>query len=298
MFWIRFPTGHSHPSRALPGFAAQLSDRPKRWLWSSMLSSVKSPSIFLVRRLIILGRGTPKLSRTLHRVRDYVELLVVRRRDPDFANTLVATAPYSLLSQRKRASLYREAQQVVDRAIPGVFVEIGVYRGGAAALLAAVASQDDRAIHLFDRWGDLPTPTEEDEDFAVQFAETYLSPELKDLRAGDQRAEVEKRLTGDFLFPRENLFLEQGWFQDTFPHYSGGPIAFAHIDADWYESMKLALAFVDRHLGDGGTVVLDDWDEWPGVKKAYFDYQQSTSRQIQLRVRRDQAVLRIGPVRA
>ena len=33
----------------------------------------------------------------------------------------------------------------------------------------------------------------------------------------------------------------KGWFQDTFPKATVGAIALLHVDADWYDSVRLCL---------------------------------------------------------
>ncbi len=46
------------------------------------------------------------------------------------------------------------------------------------------------------------------------------------------------------------------------------PIALAHIDADWYEPVRICLERITPHLVPGGVLVIDDYDDWTGCRLA------------------------------
>ncbi|MGH3995778.1 MAG: TylF/MycF/NovP-related O-methyltransferase, partial [Pseudonocardiaceae bacterium] len=50
------------------------------------------------------------------------------------------------------------------------------------------------------------------------------------------------------------------------------PVALAHVDADWYESVKTCLERIVPRLVEGGAIVLDDYDSWSGAKTATDEY--------------------------
>ena len=64
----------------------------------------------------------------------------------------------------------------------------------------------------------------------------------------------------------------KGWFQDTFPATPVGPIALLHVDADWYDSVKLCLDTYYDRVAPGGFVVLDDYHYWEGCDRAVRDF--------------------------
>jgi len=49
-------------------------------------------------------------------------------------------------------------------------------------------------------------------------------------------------------------------------------IAILHIDADWYESVKLCLERFYDHIQPGGFVVIDDYSYWDGCKRATDEF--------------------------
>ena len=50
------------------------------------------------------------------------------------------------------------------------------------------------------------------------------------------------------------------------------PVAFAHIDVDWYEPVLTCLKRVFPKLVVGGSIILDDYHDWGGCRKAADEY--------------------------
>ncbi len=174
---------------------------------------------------------------------------------------------YTLMSARKRTTLYREGQGVLHDGVPGAFVEIGVHRGGSSIILAGLIDADaGRSLHLFDRWGDLPEPSLEDGLKKTEYSRNNIPEKLEALKVDDPLVATKKVLEQNLGFRRAEY--HQGWYDDTLPNYNGGPIAFASIDCDYYDSVVLALDFVKRHASPDCRIVLDDYDDWPGAKQA------------------------------
>jgi asparagine synthase (glutamine-hydrolysing) len=67
-----------------------------------------------------------------------------------------------------------------------------------------------------------------------------------------------------------NIKLIKGLYEETLSVNS--PVAFAHIDCDWYDSVKLCLAMIAPHLVVGGVLVIDDYHYYDGCKKAVDEY--------------------------
>lgn len=200
------------------------------------------------------------------------------------------TDGYTFLTARNRTTLYRESIETLKRNIPGAFVEIGVHRGGSAGILAHVLKNDPaRKLHLFDRWGDLPDPTVEDGERGEEYRKDHIPDKLAKLRE-ELPLEATRQIVEDVIrFPTERLHYYQGWYNETLSQYDGGPIAFASLDCDYYESVKLALAFTAQHAAPGATVIVDDYGTWPGAKTAVHEWLNSVPVKIKMRT------LRTGP---
>ena len=50
------------------------------------------------------------------------------------------------------------------------------------------------------------------------------------------------------------------------------PVALAHIDGDWYNSVKVCLDRIAPRLVPGGVLVIDDYDAWSGCRKAVDEW--------------------------
>jgi hypothetical protein len=223
----------------------------------------------------------------------YMRLLGLVR--PKVARLLRKMKPYTLMSARNLTTLYREGQRVLRWGVEGDFVEIGVHRGGSAGILAALIRQHgDRHLHLFDRWGDLPEPTERDGKRYDEYRKDRIADKLADLRENPPLAAAKHLIEEAIGFPRQRLHFYPGWYSETLAEYSGGPIAFASLDCDYYESVKLALDLIERHAAPSATIVVDDLGSWPGVKAAIDEWLAATRRKVRIiPLRTGPAVLRL-----
>ncbi len=118
-------------------------------------------------------------------------------------------------------------------------------------------------MYLFDSFEGLPPPGERDGRLAH---ERYQ----KGWCAGSE-AEVLK-LFDRLRISRARLHVVAGWFSDSLRSVSTGDIALLHIDADWYESVKLCLSHFYDLVQPGGFVVLDDYGRWEGCTRAANEF--------------------------
>ncbi len=191
--------------------------------------------------------------------------------NPELARLLDLTDGYTLVSSRNRTSLYRKAKAVLEKGTQGDFVELGVHRGGTAAVLAyLLKDHPDRTLHLFDRWGDLPEPTAKDGYRREQYARQNIPEKLATLK--DNAPLKATKTVIEQLVGYDRAVYYQGWYEDTLPTYSGRKIAFVSLDCDYYESVKLALSFIRANAAPGICIVNDDYDAWPGAKIATDEF--------------------------
>jgi O-methyltransferase len=192
--------------------------------------------------------------------------------NPRLSSVLRETDAFTLVPARSRVTLARAAQNVLDRHVPGDFVEFGVHRGGTAAVLAALLlrAETGRTLHLFDRWGDLPEPSSEDGAQKQRYARANIPEKLRDL-INHPPLDSTRQLMASIGF--EALRYYQGWYDDTLPAYEGRPIAFASVDCDYYKSVRLVLDFIHARASPGCIILVDDYgDEWPGAKQATDEF--------------------------
>lgn len=152
-------------------------------------------------------------------------------------------APPSLISENLRRDLVETARS----APPGDIVEVGVYQGGSAYQLAEVAREQGRRIFLFDTFTGIPMQGEHDRHPVGDFGDTSL--------------EAVKQAIPDAIFV-------VGTFPETLEGVDVGPIAFAHIDCDQYESVKACCVHLAPLMTRGGVMVFDDYAMLEGATLA------------------------------
>ena len=173
--------------------------------------------------------------------------------------------------------LFEAAAEADGAGRPGVFLEAGCALGGSAIVLAR-AKERERPLLVHDVFGMIPPPTEADgEDVQARY-ETIASgrsPGLgEDTYYGyepDLISKVRQNFERFGLSPEDNaVSLVQGLFQDTI--VGDEPVALAHIDGDWYESVRTCLERIGPRLVPGGVMVIDDYFMWSGCRRAVDEF--------------------------
>lgn len=172
-----------------------------------------------------------------------------------------AVEPYTVVDAQRLTALAGFVSDVVAR-VPGDVVECGTASGGSAAVLAHGLLGTDRHLWCFDTFTGLPAPTEVDGDDAS----AYTGANATDL----ETVWTALRLS---QLPDRQIHLRPGLFAETFPPADRPEtVALLHIDADWYDSVALALAHWYDRVPLGGVIVLDDFGYWPGCRQAVYDF--------------------------
>lgn len=186
--------------------------------------------------------------------------------------------PFTLCRPSKLLSLRELSREIKNKDISGDFVECGTYKGGAAAMIASELGKG-RKIWLYDSFEGMPDVTAKDGNEAANWV-------------GECVASVDdvQRAMRTMNISNENITIRKGWFSDTFQQPTSEKIAFLHIDADWYESVKIALETFYDKVVEGGVIVLDDFGHWEGCREAFYDYcEEKKIRPLLERFENDQA---------
>lgn len=197
-------------------------------------------------------------------------LLVQRpsRRTLRLASLILRVKPwYTMVSVPRLVNLYERVQEAYARQLPGDIVECGVWHGGSSAVMGAACLDSNvrRNVWLFDSFQGLPKPGENDGAMEHDF---YFDGWCKG--DTDKVREIFHRLK---ISP-DTLNIVPGWFESTLPAAKASipQIAVMHVDADWYDSVKLALDTLYERVVPGGFVVIDDYWLWQGCKKAVDEF--------------------------
>lgn len=179
------------------------------------------------------------------------------------------------LSVPRLVALYKLSGEIDRLSVPGNIIECGVRNGGSSAVMASVTnkSKQGRDIWLFDSFEGLPEPTPEDGSKA-----------LTEYHEGKCLGSVDtvKEILNQLHIPENRVHIVKGWFEETFPSVKINEVALLHIDADWYESVKLCLEKFYDSVPPGGFIVLDDYGHWEGCRRATDEFLKQRSLDIKL----------------
>jgi hypothetical protein len=160
---------------------------------------------------------------------------------------------------------------------PGVFLEAGCALGGSAIVIARAKDQS-RPLLVHDVFGMIPAPTDADGEDVQQRYETIRSGQASGLGGDtyygyepDLKAKVREAFERfDLPLDENSVRLVEGLFEDTL--VGDDPVALAHIDGDWYESVRTCLKRIGPRLSSGAPMVIDDYDMWSGCKRAVDEF--------------------------
>ena len=199
------------------------------------------------------------------------------------------------LTDKRLAHIARVCKQIEAQGVEGMFIEAGCALGGSAILISFLKN-NQRVFSVYDVFGMIPPPTEMDPEEVHNRYQTISAGKSGGI-GGDKYYGYEEDLYNKVYsnfqsFGTEpetnNIKLIKGLLQKTMVIDS--PVAFAHIDVDWYEPVKVSLERIFPFLSPGGCIVLDDYHDWGGCKKATDEFLATVPGQFLLSDDRDGSV--------
>lgn len=185
------------------------------------------------------------------------------------------------LKPEKLHRLESTADKILRSGVPGDVLEFGVAMGGSAILLAGHARRAGRRFAGFDVFGMIPPPTSEKDDAKSKERYEVIAGGKAAGIGGDSYYGYRDDLYEDVrrAFARhglpvddERIRLIKGLFEETWPAYGAGAVAFAHVDCDWYDPVRYCLEALAETLSPGGAVVLDDYKDYGGCRAATDEF--------------------------
>ena len=197
--------------------------------------------------------------------------------DPRFLALYEKCRPFTRTSVDRMYAAYQATNYVVDRGLPGAFIECGVWRGGSSMIMALALLERgvrDREIYLYDTIKGMSEPTDRDVKANGLEARPVWEQQQKDgvnAWAYAPLTEVSQNFirTG---YPMERVHLIEGKVEDTIPRQMPDSIALLRLDTDWYESTYHELTHLYPRLVRGGVLILDDYGSWQGAREATDQY--------------------------
>ena len=151
----------------------------------------------------------------------------------------------------------------------GTIVECGVWRGGMAVSFMKLFGPT-RIYRLFDSFDGLPPPSNNDGEDAMWWHSHPEHPRFYN-NCKAAREDVET-LISRVLAPGFQVEIHKGWFSDSLFIADAQPIAFLHLDCDWYDSIMQCLTILWPAILPGGGIIIDDYYDWEGCRRAVHDF--------------------------
>lgn len=181
------------------------------------------------------------------------------------------------LNESALTDLFLATQKASANNQEGIIIEAGCALGGSALVIASGKNRGQEFL-IYDTFEMIPPPSTDDGEDSQNRWEEISSGNSKGL-FGDTyygyldnlKEKVEDNFT-KYGFPVQdnNIKLIKGLFEDTMA--INKPVAMAHLDCDWYESVMTCLKEIEPNLIHGGILVIDDYEDWSGCKKAVDEY--------------------------
>lgn len=199
------------------------------------------------------------------------------------------------VTNQETAILLQLAEQCLGQE--GDFVELGCYRGDTSVLLgkllqkpacgnpvensSVVCGKPVQKLWIYDSFAGLPAKTPEDASGA---GANFQKGEL----LVTKKAVVEKLRRAGL----HQVIVKKAWFDDLTDTDLPTQVAFAFLDGDLYQSIKISLKLVAPRLVPGGVMVVHDYNnpELPGAARAVDEFLRAHP-EYHLEVRHTLAIL-------
>lgn len=169
----------------------------------------------------------------------------------------------------------------------GIFVETGCALGGSSILISKLKLPDSD-LYVYDVFGMIPAPSDDDTEEVHLRYKTISDGKSKGL--GDDlyygyEPELLNKVKNNFSSfgintRTSHVHFVKGLIQETMN--INEPVVFAHIDVDWYQSVQYSIENIWPNLVKGGIIILDDYLDWGGCRKAVDEYFESCEDLFQL----------------
>lgn len=181
------------------------------------------------------------------------------------------------LTENKLASLVSTARSIEDAKLPGILLEAGCALGGSAILIASI-KRSDRPLFVYDVFGMIPAPSKDDTDdvhdrYRIIVEGKAVGIDGNNYYGYEQNLyEIVQSNLANFGIDcnQRAVSLVKGLLQVTMQ--IDQPVALAHIDVDWYDPVMTCLRRIFKRLVVGGSIILDDYHDWGGCRKATDEY--------------------------
>jgi len=192
----------------------------------------------------------------------------------EYKKKLENPSDFSYCTNKEMQITFSLLEKCIKSGLEGDVIECGVYMGGSSIQIAKklVDLDSKKKLYALDTFEGHPYDDESDMPEELK-KEVYgiKSPQKRKGMLNDVNLDKVKK-----NFMKENLdntiFLK-GLFEESFKKISDKKFCFAHVDADFYLSVKQCIEFLKDRMVSKGIILFDDYNSpgYLGCNKAIDD---------------------------
>ena len=193
-------------------------------------------------------------------------------------------SPYTLTKLEAVQSLIDSVKYLTKNNIKGDFIECGVWKGGSIMTMIKTLQElnlNDRDVFLYDTFTGMSKPTSEDIASNGRIGSELYTGIPNDDPDANPLEEVQRNVSS-LNYDENKIHYIKGKVEDTLPNNTHEKIALLRLDTDWYESTKCELEHLFPKLVNGGILIIDDYGDWNGAKKAVKEYLKQNNHAVML----------------
>jgi len=171
--------------------------------------------------------------------------------------------PMTLLTRSQLDLIEAAVVALEERAVPGDYIEAGIWRGGVVILLRALINAygvPERKVVAADSFAGIPKNVRALNDPVDLWPDRWIAP-LDEVQQGIRR----------FGLLDDRIEFVAGFFAHSLRKLADRKFALIRLDSDSYDSVETSLEYLYPLLSDGGVIIVDDW-HLVGCKAAVMNY--------------------------
>ena len=174
--------------------------------------------------------------------------------------------------------LIQAIRYIEGNGIAGDVVECGVWRGGNLVIAGLLRERMgfERQIWAFDTFAGMAPPSAADFKVGhdVDVGKKFADLDREDHNEWCLASEQEVLQNFESRVGNRSLRTVRGPVEETLSRAEDLPeqIALLRLDTDFYESTKAELEILYPRVSSGGVLIIDDYGEWAGARKAVDEY--------------------------
>ena len=176
---------------------------------------------------------------------------------------------YTMIGHKRMDNIQLCVESALRQAVPGDFVECGVWKGGACIFMRGLLRArgvTNRKVWVADSFCGLPAAGPDDDGLDLS------GDRFPQLAISLERVKSHFDLFG--LLDSQVEFLP-GWFSDTLPLAAIGCIAVLRLDGDLYSSTMDVLTNLYDKVSPGGFIIIDDYGVLPQCARAVEEFRSA-----------------------